>query len=103
MTIRHLRNIPLKKVRDFLKKAGFKKIRTNGGHETWSRSGTNDRRPVTIQTHIDPVPKFILINFLSDFGFSKDDFFDILEGKKYVEKENRGKMVIYTIKIKNKK
>ena len=54
MAPQHLRNIPLKLYRDFLKAQGCICNRTNGGHEHWSRSDL--LRPITVQTHVDPVP-----------------------------------------------
>jgi hypothetical protein len=70
----HLRNIPLKLYREFLVEKGCVCIRTNGGHEHWSRSDLV--RPITIQTHIDPVPEFIIKNGLRILGLTKQDFLD---------------------------
>ena len=61
MTARKLSNIPVVKFRKFLDSQGLNVIKGSkgrGGHEKWSRSGMD--RPVTIQTHIDPVPEFIV-------------------------------------------
>lgn len=53
-----LGNLPLKKVKKVLNHQGCKYIHTKGGHEKWTR---NDLlRPIIIQTHIDPVPAFIV-------------------------------------------
>jgi len=49
-----IKNVPLETFRNFLVYKGLKHIRTTGGHEIWS--GNSITRPVTIQTHIDPVP-----------------------------------------------
>jgi hypothetical protein len=70
----HLRNIPLKLYRDFLKDQGCVCNRTNGGHEHWTRKDLD--RPITIQTHIDPVPEFIIKNGLRILNLSKKDFLD---------------------------
>ncbi len=67
-----LKNIPLNLYRDFLKDNGCKIYRTNGGHEHWGKKDLP--RPITIQTHIDPVPEFILKNGLRILGLTKDDF-----------------------------
>ncbi len=54
-------NVPLKKFRKFLtKEEGCKKIRSAGGHEIYCRSDLG--RPFPIQSHIDPVPRFIIDN-----------------------------------------
>jgi hypothetical protein len=58
MSTQKLKNISLKEFRKFLKKVECKMVRTNGGHEHWTRSDLN--RPITLQTHIDPVPEFII-------------------------------------------
>lgn len=58
MTAKHLRNIPLKLYRDFLKDQGCVCNRTSGGHEHWSR--VDLLRPITVQTHVDPVQNLSL-------------------------------------------
>lgn len=55
----------------------IKDSKGRGGHEKWSRKDL--LRPVTIQTHIDPVPEFIIANVLRNIGMSRDDFFDIMD------------------------
>jgi hypothetical protein len=62
MAAKHLRNIPLKLYRDFLKDQGCVCNRTSGGHEHWSR--VDLLRSITVQTHVDPVPEFIIKNAL---------------------------------------
>ena len=51
-------NIPLRTFRDFLISMGCKKVNNGtkgrGGHEKWVKEGA--LRPITLQTHIDPVP-----------------------------------------------
>lgn len=74
MSTKHLRNIPLKLYRDFLKDQGCSCNRTSGGHEHWSRSDL--LRPITVQMHVDPVPEFIIKNALKQLGLSKKDFLD---------------------------
>lgn len=69
-------NIPLKKFRGFLEDQGLKVIRTNGGHEVWSRADLG--RPVILQTHIDPVPRFIVQSNLRTIGASKKELLDYL-------------------------
>ena len=58
MSTKKLSNISLKEYRLFLTNCGCKYIRTSGGHEIWSRTDLN--RPITFQTHIDPVPERII-------------------------------------------
>ncbi|MFT7283314.1 type II toxin-antitoxin system HicA family toxin [Nonlabens sp.] len=74
MSTKHLRNIPLKLYRDFLSDQGCVCNRKSGGHEHWSRKDL--LRPITIQTHIDPVPEFIIKNGLRQLGVSKKSFLD---------------------------
>lgn len=72
MSNKSLKNIPLKLYKDFLKDQGCKCIRTKGGHEHWSKKDL--LRPITIQTHVDPVPEFIIKNGLKQLGLTKIDF-----------------------------
>jgi predicted RNA binding protein YcfA (HicA-like mRNA interferase family) len=76
MSTRKLSNISLSNYKEFLEKAGCKHIRTDGGHEVWSKPGL--ARPIVVQTHIDPVPEFIIKNALRDLGLKRNDFFEIL-------------------------
>ena len=48
----------------------------NSGHEKWTRRDLP--RPIIVQTHIDPVPEFIIKNALRSLNLTKKDFFDIL-------------------------
>ena len=77
MSTRKLSNITLKDFRTFLKSQGLNLIKEpkgRGGHEKWSKSGID--RPITIQTHIDPVPEFIVKQVLRHLKISKKDFFN---------------------------
>ncbi len=74
MSGNHLRNIPLKLYREFLTEKGCVCSRISGGHEHWTKPHL--LRPITIQTHIDPVPEFIIKNGLRILGLSKQDFLD---------------------------
>ncbi len=76
MNTQRLSNISLKDFRLFLQKAGCKSERIKGGHEKWSKQGL--LRPIILQTHIDPVPEFIVKNILRNLGLTKADFFRIL-------------------------
>lgn len=79
MPTQKLSNISLDIFRRFLKKAGCKHIRTEGGHEVWTKKELT--RPIIVQTHIDPIPEFIIKNALRNLGLTKKDFFDIMLDK----------------------
>lgn len=74
-----LKNISLKTFRDYLVFCGLKNIRSKGGHEIWSSMRLN--RPVVLQTHVDPIPEFIIKNNLRTLGKSKADFEQFLKSK----------------------
>lgn len=76
MPARKLSNIPVVKFRKFLERQGLKVIKGTkgrGGHEKWSKSGMD--RPITIQTHIDPVPEFIVKQVLRHLKIDREIFF----------------------------
>ena len=77
MTIPKLSNIKLRLFRKFLKSQGLniiKDTKGRGGHEKWSKLGM--LRPITIQTHIDPVPEFIIKQVLRILSLNKKEFID---------------------------
>ncbi|MDN5292669.1 MAG: hypothetical protein PWQ06_2908 [Anaerophaga sp.] len=76
MSTQKLSNVKLADMREFLEKCGCKYIDTTGGHEKWTRSDL--LRPIIIQTHIDPVPEFIVLQILRALKVSKKEFFKIL-------------------------
>jgi len=67
-----IKNVPLETFRSFLLFKGLKHMRTSGGYEIWS--GKSLTRPVTIQTHIDPIPLFIIKKNLRTMGLTLKDF-----------------------------
>jgi hypothetical protein len=71
----HLKNVSLHDCRKFLAKTGCTIISTSGGHEHWSRSDL--LRPITIQTHIDPVPERIMKQIITALEISKEEFANI--------------------------
>lgn len=79
MSTQKLSNVSLREYRAFLAKAGCTISRTTGGHEHWTKPGL--LRPITVQTHVDPVPEFIIANALRILGLAKADFWTVLEGK----------------------
>lgn len=85
MSTRKLSNIPLKEFQAFLELAGCTYIHTKGGHEKWTRSDLF--RPIIIQSHIDPVPERITRNLIKLLGLTREDYLEIMNGKKKVKKE----------------
>lgn len=72
----HLRNISLRTIRQYLTWKGLKLYRTNGGHEIW---GCSDLlRPIVVQTHVDPVPEFIVKQILRNLNTDREDFIKFL-------------------------
>ncbi|MEZ4755990.1 MAG: type II toxin-antitoxin system HicA family toxin [Flavobacteriales bacterium] len=84
MSTRKLSNIPLKEFQAFLELAGCTYIHTKGGHEKWTRSDLF--RPIIIQSHIDPVPERIARNLIKLLGLTRDEYHEVLEGRKVVKK-----------------
>jgi len=84
MGTQHLRNVSISLLESFLEKCQCKFIKNKKGHVQYTRSDLT--RPLIFQNHIDPVPEFIIQNLLRGLGYSKKDFFDILQQKKEVVK-----------------
>lgn len=76
MSTQRLSNVSLEDYRSFLQKAGCTSTSIKGGHEKWTKQGL--LRPIIVQTHVDPVPEFIIKNALRSLGLNKADFFSIL-------------------------
>jgi hypothetical protein len=72
-----LKNISLRLFRQFLISKGLKIIRTNGGHEIWG--GKQLLRPIVFQTHIDPIPEFVIKNNLRNMGITVEEFLEFCE------------------------
>jgi hypothetical protein len=70
-------NLPLNTVRKILSHQGCKKFTITGGHEKWTRHDL--LRPIVIQTHIDPVPKFIVLQIMRTLAISKQEMEAILK------------------------
>jgi len=75
-----IKNIPLEVFRGFLRHHGFNHIRTKGGHEVWS-GGKDFTRPVILQSHIDPVPLYVIKNNLRTMGLTLTDLRDCIRGR----------------------
>ena len=76
MSTNKLSNISVKDFRKFLSSQGLniiKNTKGRGGHEKWSKLDLD--RPITIQTHISPVPEFIVKQVLRHLEMSRKDFF----------------------------
>ena len=82
MSTRKLSNVSLAEYQAFLELAGCTLIRTNSGHDVYTRADL--LRPIVPQNHISPVPERIIRQGLRALGMSRSDFFDILERKKEV-------------------
>ena len=76
MSANPLKNVSLKECRKFLIKIGCQHKRTTGGHEHWTRSDL--LRPITIQTHIDPVPERIMKQIIIALEIDRDEFQEVL-------------------------
>lgn len=77
MSSKKLSNIPLKDFRRFLRSQGLNIIKSSkgrGGHEKWSRADLE--RPITIQTHIDPVPEFIVKQIIRHLAMTREEFIE---------------------------
>ncbi|MCR4810814.1 MAG: type II toxin-antitoxin system HicA family toxin [Prevotella sp.] len=78
MTRQKLSNIPLADFRRFLFDMGCKRVeqgtKGRGGHEKWIRSDLT--RPITLQTHVDPVSELVVRNTLANLCMTKKQFFE---------------------------
>jgi len=72
-----LSNISVAEFRSVLKELGLQQIRVKGGHEAWAKPGM--LKPVIFQTHINPIPEFIVKNNLRTLEITKQEFLSILE------------------------
>ena len=96
MSTKKLNNISISQFQSFLELALCKQVGINGGHEKWTRADL--RRPIIFQTHINPIPEFIIKNNLRVLNCSKTDFFEILDFVKTVERSGMTFVIIPTKK-----
>jgi len=82
MSTKHLRNVSISELESFLELCLCKFIKNKKGHVQYTRSDLT--RPLPFQNHINPVPEFIVQNLLRGLGYSKKEYFEILEQKKEV-------------------
>lgn len=80
MSIHKTSNVSLKDFRSFLTKMGAKPKGTRGGHEIWFHKDLP--RSIPLQTHIDPVPEFIVLEILNYFKVSKKKMWEIIKPEK---------------------
>ena len=52
-------------------------MRISGGHEIWLKPGSH--RTVVFQTHVEPIPEFVVRNAIRDLGMTRQEFMEILE------------------------
>ena len=71
-----LSNISLSVFRAFLLSKGLSLLRVSGGYEVWGKAGL--LRPVIIQSHVDPIPEFIVLNCLRTIGVTRKVFEEYL-------------------------
>ncbi len=74
-----LKNISPAVFRNFLKYKGLNHIGTKGGHEKWSKKDM--LRPVIFQTHINPIPEFIIRNNLRSINSNTKELEQWLHSK----------------------
>lgn len=79
-----LSNVSLAQFRQFLFDIGCTRVSTEGGHEKWKKDGC--LRSVILQTHIDPVPEFIVKNNLRTLGLTRKNF---IEWMKQADRKNK--------------
>ena len=75
--MKKLSNISTKEFRSILTLLGLRQMRISGGHEIWLKSGSH--RTVVFQTHVEPIPEFVVRNAIRDLGMTRQEFMEILE------------------------
>ena len=75
--MRNLSNVSISEFRAIMLLLGLTKVRTKGGHEAWMKAGMT--RPAIVQTHVDPVPEYVLRNNLRIIGISREEFLALLD------------------------
>ena len=75
--MRNLSNVSISEFRAIMLLLGLTKVRAKGGHEAWMKAGMT--RPAIVQTHVDPVPEYVLRNNLRIIGIGREEFLAILE------------------------
>jgi hypothetical protein len=82
-----LGNISIAEFKEFLESNGCVRVDNgNEGHEKWEKPGIT--RPIIFQTHIDPIPEFIIRNNLRNLEISRKEFVEWHIGKKTKTKKS---------------
>lgn len=82
-----LSNISIADFKEYLENLGCVRVDNgNDGHEKWEKEGMT--RPVIFQTHIDPIPEFIIRNNLRNLEITRKEFADWYIGKKHKGKNH---------------
>lgn len=80
MNTYRLGNTSIEEFRAFLENHGCRRVLSgNSGHEKWVKEGM--LRPVVFQTHINPIPAFIIKNNLRNIGLSMSDMREWLRSR----------------------
>lgn len=66
--MKKLSNITIKEFREILRRLGLEPVRTVGDHEIWRKEGL--KRTIVFQTHVEPLPEFIVKNAIRDLGMT---------------------------------
>lgn len=69
-------NITIKRYKRILKHFGLSKVRSHKGHEMWWKEGL--LKNVVFQTHIDPIPEFVIYSNIDTMRVSKQEFDEAL-------------------------
>jgi len=75
--MKKLSNLTIDDLRNVLTLLGLEYKRTKGGHELWAKPGM--KRPVVFQTHLKPIPEFVVIKLIKTLGIDRNEFVKILE------------------------
>ena len=75
--MRNLSNVSISEFRAIMLLLGLTKVRIKGGHEAWMKADMI--RPAIVQTHVDPVPEYVLRNNLRIIGIGREEFLALLE------------------------
>lgn len=75
--MKKLSNLTIKEFRDILVRLGLHPLRSYGGHEIWIKPGL--KRAIVFQTHVEPIPEFVVRNAIRDLGMTRQEFVDIIE------------------------
>ncbi len=87
MNTYRISNISIADFRLFLTDKGCTQVESgNTGHEKWSKTGI--LRPVVFQTHIDPIPEFIIRNNLRNLGLTSNDLRSWLKQRDMKKRSN---------------